>query len=76
MISRYSRTAQRDWIAIPLIPYVYAVEQPGNVPIEADSETVALLRDEYQLQHLEDLILSSPEGQTPGGRWGERIGAA
>lgn len=76
VISRYSRIAQRDWIAIPLIPYLYAVEQPGDVPIEADSETVALLRDEYRRQHLEDLVPSSPEGQTPGGRWGELIGAA
>ena len=56
VISRYFRIARRDWIAIPLIPYLYAVEQPGDVPIEADSETVALLRDEYRRHHFEDLV--------------------
>jgi hypothetical protein len=28
VISRYTRIAGYDWIAIPLVPYLYAVENP------------------------------------------------
>ena len=33
-----------DWIAIPLIPYLYAVEQPEQVPLYVNAEMVASLR--------------------------------
>src|SRR4029077_13779201 len=30
VISRYARIAGYDWIAIPLLPYLYAVNDPGE----------------------------------------------
>src|SRR5436190_18917990 len=47
VISRYHHVAGRDWIAVPLIPYLYAVETPQNIPLYADAKVVALLRREY-----------------------------
>src|SRR5438034_4041840 len=35
VISRYHGFAGRDWMAIPLIPYLYAVRNPENVPFYA-----------------------------------------
>jgi hypothetical protein len=32
VISRYSRIRKFDWIAIPLLPYLYAVERTEDVP--------------------------------------------
>src|SRR5580658_6832834 len=32
VISRYKGLAGYDWIAIPLIPYLYSVENPADVP--------------------------------------------
>src|SRR3954462_14146770 len=43
VISRYHGVAARDWIAIPLIPYLYAVKYPEDVPLYADAKLVALL---------------------------------
>lgn len=47
VISRYNVVAGRDWIAIPLIPYLYAVKNPEDIPLFADPKLVAFLRHEY-----------------------------
>lgn len=52
VLSRYHGVAGYDWIAIPLIPYLYAVEKPSDIPLYADPKLVAFLRDQY-LSHLE-----------------------
>src|ERR1700726_648134 len=31
VISRYDGVAGYDWVAIPLIPYLYAIEQPDDI---------------------------------------------
>jgi hypothetical protein len=47
VLSRYHHIEGRDWIAVPLIPYLYAVENPGDVPLYANSKLVSFLRNEY-----------------------------
>jgi len=75
VISRYDDIAGHDWIAIPLIPYLYAVEKPENVPLSADEKLADFLRDQYRRAHLQSVAADSPEGRTPGGRWAELLGA-
>src|SRR5476651_1646196 len=36
VIARYNGVAGYDWLAIPLIPYLYAVEQADDIPLFAD----------------------------------------
>jgi hypothetical protein len=76
VISRYRKISGYDWIAIPLIPYLYAVESFEDAPQRANSDTVASLRDEYRRKHLRELVPDGPRGQTPKGSWKELIGAA
>src|SRR6202051_231189 len=33
VISRYDGVGGYDWVAIPPIPYLYAVHRPGDVPL-------------------------------------------
>lgn len=47
VISRYHHIEGRDWIAVPLIPYLYAVDNPGDIPLYANSKLVSFLRNEY-----------------------------
>src|SRR5256885_11263842 len=47
VLSRYDGVGGYDWIAIPLIPYLYAVKQPEDLPLFADAKMVAFLRDRY-----------------------------
>jgi hypothetical protein len=76
VISRYHRIAGYDWIAIPLIPYLYAVDGAEQVPPRVSAEDVALLRDDYRRQHLEDVAPDESDGSMPQGDWTQLIGAA
>jgi hypothetical protein len=76
VISRYRGIAGYDWIAIPLIPYLYAVEKQEDIPLFADKKVIAFLRDRYRRNHLLSLVPNLPNGETPGGVWYELIGAS
>jgi len=80
VISRYHKIDGYDWLAIPLVPYLYAVEQVKDVPAEADAATEASLRDAYRRRHLEEYAPDVPSGpkagEAPGGEWIQLIGAS
>ena len=76
VLSRYDGIAGYDWIAIPLIPYLYAVDRPEAIPLFADARLVAFLRDQYRREYLEALAPDGPDGGTPEGNWYEMIGAS
>jgi hypothetical protein len=76
VISRYNRIAGHDWIAIPLLPYLYAVAKPDDIPLYADSKLVAFLRDQYRRENLEDLAPDKPSGVPPEGDWVQLVGSS
>ncbi|MGA9393464.1 MAG: hypothetical protein WBV69_23745 [Candidatus Sulfotelmatobacter sp.] len=76
VISRYDGVRDYDWVAVPLIPYLYAVEKPEDVPLFVDPKMVAFLRDQYRRKHLEDVASDLANGEAPGGNWYELIGSA
>ena len=76
VISRYHRVDGYDWLAIPLTPYLYAVDRPDQAPTTATAEEVAELRDAYRRAHLESVAPDLPGGGTPTGDWTQLIGAA
>ncbi len=76
VISRYDGVGGYDWVAVPLIPYLYAVEQPEDVPLFADPKMVLFLRDQYRRKHLEMVAPDRDSGETPGGNWYELVGSA
>jgi hypothetical protein len=76
VLSRYDGVRGYDWIAIPLIPYLYALERPEDVPLFADAKLVAFLRDRYRREYLKEIIPDLPNGGTPGGNWYELVGSS
>jgi hypothetical protein len=76
VISRYDGVGGYDWVAIPLIPYLYAVEKPEDIPLFVDPKMVAFLRDQYRRKHLEAVAPDRTDGGTPGGNWYELVGSA
>jgi len=76
VLSRYDGIAGYDWIAIPLIPYLYAVDRPEAIPLFADAKLVAFLRDQYRRDHLKSLAPDRSDGGIPEGNWYELIGSA
>lgn len=76
VLSRYHGVAGYDWIAIPLVAYLYAVEKPGDIPLYADPKTVAFLRHQY-LPNLKVLMNGdATDDAEPKGPWYELVGSA
>jgi hypothetical protein len=76
VLSRYDGVDGYDWLAIPLIPYLYAVEQPEDIPLFADPKMVLFLRDQYRRKYLEQFAPDGENGKTPGGNWYELVGSS
>lgn len=80
VISRYHKVAGYDWLAIPLVPYLYAVDRVDDIPATADAELEAQLRDSYRRRHLLNIIPDTEEGKdagtAPKGDWIQLIGAS
>src|SRR5438270_2157564 len=76
VISRYDGVAGYDWVAIPLIPYLYAVERAEDVPLFADAKMTGFLRERYRRRYLEDVVPDLKNGSAPGGNWYELIGSS
>jgi hypothetical protein len=76
VLSRYNGVGGYDWIAVPLIPYLYAVENADDVPLFADAKMVAFLRDRYRRKYLEAVAPDLADGGSPGGNWYELVGSS
>jgi len=75
VISRYSRIRGFDWVAIPLLPYLYAVEQVEDVPEWAERAPVEELRNAYAEAHLMSLV-SASRGYDAKNVWPQLLGVA
>lgn len=76
VISRYEGVDGYDWIAIPLIPYLYATEKAEDVPDRVNHEMVVQMRDRYREAHLHPLGLDQSGGSWVVDGWTQLIGAA
>ena len=75
VISRYDRVGPVDWVAIPLIPYLYAVERAADAPTFATPDVVLKLRDDYRRAHLRDIAPDAPPDEPLSVRWTQLVGA-
>ena len=76
VVSRYHRVGGYDWLAVPLIPYLYAVDSPADVPHAVSISDVAALRDQYRRANLESVAPDLPDGSSPKGDWMQLVGAS
>lgn len=76
VISRYKGIDHFDWLAIPLVPYLYSVENIDDAPRSVNHETVAQLRNRYREQHLLGLGEDVRAASFFNGGWTELIGGS
>jgi hypothetical protein len=76
VISRYEGIKGRDWLAIPLLPHLYAVDDPLAVPSRVDHRTVAELRQTYHDAQLMVLGRDVPKGGRVMPGWNQLVGMA
>ncbi len=77
VLSRYDGVGGYDWVAIPLIPYLYAVERPEDVPLFADAKMARFparpLSPQISGRHCPR---RAKNGETPGGNWYQLVGSS
>jgi hypothetical protein len=79
VVSRYHHIKGYDWLAIPLVPYLYAVERKEDIPSLADAALRDRLRDEYRRRHLEKIApdeVTASGAETPKGDWIQLVGSS
>ncbi|MGA7158167.1 MAG: hypothetical protein WBY53_15040 [Acidobacteriaceae bacterium] len=76
VISRYHKIDGYDWIAMPLLGYLYAVDNVNEVPATAEKVQVAALQNAYRREHLLGLAPDNRKGRAPKGEWRELVGEA
>lgn len=74
VISRYHHIDGYDWIAMPLLAYLYAVNEPSAIPDEATHGMVVRMRDKYRRAHLLKLVPDDPDHEIPQGDWTQLLG--
>lgn len=80
VISRYHRVGGYDWIAIPVVPYLYAVEHVEDIPSTATAALESELRDDYRRKYLlaiaPNATPAEAAGEPPHGDWTQLVGAS
>jgi hypothetical protein len=76
VIGRYRGIAGYDWLAMPLIPYLYSVDDSSRVPTHVTREMVQELRVHYHDAHLTRLGPNVKEGSGVHRGWNQLVGAA
>ncbi len=58
-----------EWLAIPLLPFLYGVEEEKNIPLYTNGEIRTLLREIYRQRYLRGIVPDSTDGMSPKGDW-------
>jgi len=75
VISRYHKMDGYDWVAMPLIPYLYAVDSTEQIPASVDRVQAARLRNRYREEHLLNLAPGVGAGNATGAEWTQLVGS-
>jgi len=76
VISKYSGIAGYDWVAMPVIPYLYSVEDASEAPEHVDKAIVRRLRNRYHEDHMGALGEGVFEGNMVRSGWTQLVGVA
>ena len=76
VISRYDGIDKYDWLAMPLLAYLYAVDSASDIPASMDKATEEQMRDSYRRKHLLAIVPDKEDGTAPKGNWYELMGSA
>lgn len=76
VLSRYDGIDRYDWLAMPLVSYLYAVDSPEQIPETMDRAGEIQIRDAYRRAHLEAIAPDLADGKTPPGNWYELVGSS
>jgi uncharacterized protein YktA (UPF0223 family) len=76
VIARYFHLGSYDWVASPIMQFLYAVDRPEYVPAYATADQVAQLREIYRQQFFETIVPDGQQERKITDEWPETAGAA
>ena len=76
VLSRYHHIAGYDWLAVPLVAYLYAVERPEEVPLFVDPRLVWFLRNQYRTKHFSSFVPDPLPSDRNSADWYQLVGSA
>jgi hypothetical protein len=76
VIARYHRIGQTDWIATPIMQFLYATDRPEEIPAYATPELIDALRNRYREQYLDELVPDSRKNSKAFNEWRETVGVS
>ena len=62
VLARYHAIGQYDWLATPVMDFLYATETPEEIPAYATPETVWSLREQYRERFLREIVPDGMQG--------------
>ncbi len=75
-VARLDAIGAVDWVASPIMPFLYATDDPHAVLATTDEASVLALREQYRAGHLEALLPAGAERTKANADWWEIAGAA
>jgi hypothetical protein len=76
VLSRYDGIGGFDWVAMPVIPYLYSVRTAAEIPETITHEDEVRLREAYRQRYLQAVAPNRADGSAPQGNWYELVGSA
>ena len=76
VIARYHQLGQYDWLASPVMEFLYATDDPGKVLTYATLDNSWDLRQIYRKRYLEDIVPDGTEYDNATDEWWESAGTA
>lgn len=76
VLSRYHHIAGYDWLAVPVVAYLYAVDKPEQIPLFVDPKMAWFLRNQYRRTHFADIVPDPPSTNPDSADWYQLVGSA
>jgi hypothetical protein len=76
VVARYHRIGNLDWIASPVLEFLYAVQRPEEVPASVTAESVWAMRERYRERHMREIVPDGTERDKATDEWWETAGVA
>ncbi|HUQ33682.1 MAG TPA: hypothetical protein VM095_16295 [Pyrinomonadaceae bacterium] len=65
----FGKNSANEWLAIPVISYLYGVENERNIPLYANGKLRNFLRESYRKKYLTTIVPDKADGTMPEGGW-------
>jgi hypothetical protein len=72
VISTYpnlSKDSTHEWMAVPVMSYLYGVEHERDIPLYSNGKVRNFLRETYRKKHLGTIVSDKADGTMPEGGW-------